>query len=395
MSLLAFQLAGVYAIHSIARGAVLAGISAFTAGFIGPVRGAWLDRREMRRGLQMSCCASASFMGLFAGAVALHAKFFWLAIFAIGLGLSVGGIWGGFRALMLNSVPERLLRRAHFVESLSTEVGYGLGPLLVTAIAVVGGVTLALSVMTVVFLGAALMLSRVAELPATPHQHRIKRTRNSKPVLLICAVGALLSFGYSMVEGNVPARVAEIGLNPNSSGIFLAMLSVGSVLGGIIVSLLPSGSHRPAMLAAALLFVFAALLVPGNLVSGRVAYGATLLFTSLMLVPLTGLCAAEMEQHVGHSGRGRVFALLLGATQVGAGAGVATAGALQPWLAPHDIPYLAVGLFVILGAGLAFVGLHMSSEPRKPGAPSVSESPLHNNRTDVVEQATDLEDGAI
>ncbi|WP_331459803.1 MFS transporter [Jatrophihabitans cynanchi] len=356
MSLLAFQLAGLYAVHSIARGAELAGIAAFTAGAAGPLRGAWLDRREMRGGLQLSCYAAALFMGLFTVAVAAKAPFLVLLTLAILLGLSIGGIWGGFRALLLNSVPPALLRRAHFVESLSTEIGYGLGPLAVTLIAALAGVVVALTVMTAVFICAAVMLRQVA--PLAPGKRSDRRAgRLTVPIVFICAVGGFQSFGFGLVEGNVPSRMAELGHSADAAGVFLALLSVGSVIGGLIVSFVPISTRRPALLGAGLFALFAVLIIPSTLATSVLTFGSTLLFASLMLVPLSGLAAAEIEAQLGDHGRGRIFAIFIGAVQVGGGLGVAVNGVLQSYIEPSEVPLVSVGLFAVIALVLVVVGL--------------------------------------
>jgi MFS family permease len=356
MALLAFQLAGIYALGSIADGVKLAGIVSFTAGLMGPLRGNWLDRREMRRGLQISCIFAALLMVGFAVAVALRGSFWTLLVLALGMGFAVAGVWGGFRALLLGAVPSDLLRRAHFAASLMTEIGYGVGPLLVTAVVVVGGVVVVLATMSIVFIAAAIALNWVVPLAAT-RSRREKTQLPSRPIIFICAIGGLLSFGFGIVESSVPSRMAQYGLNANLGGLFLAVLAVGSVIGGAVVSIVPISSKRPPIIASALFGLFALLIIPSSLAPNGWTFGICLLFVSLMLVPLSGLGVAEIEMRVGAGGRGRIFALYLGAVQVGGGLGVVVSGVLLSWLRPSHIPIVTSSLYVVLAIILVVIGL--------------------------------------
>lgn len=363
MALLAFQLAGLHAVGSLAKGAQLAGVSSLAAGAAGPWRGGWLDRREMRSGLQVSCFAAGVVMASLTGAVAMRASFPVLLVLVTALGAAVGGVWGGFRALLLPSVPASLLRQAHFAESLSTEIGYGLGPLVVTGVALVFGVVTALALMSVIFFGAVLALKWVPELPPTavPRQ---RVPRPSRSILVICGVGALLSLGFGMVEGNVPARMTEYGLRPDQAGVFLVLLAIGSVIGGAVVSLRPIQSKRPVLIASGLFALFGLLIVPSTLAPRAWMFGVCLLIVSLMLVPLNGLGAAEIETRLSGAGRGRVFALYLATVQIGGGVGVTLNGVLLSYVNASRVPLVAAALYTMIAAVLLVASLRESRHRR-------------------------------
>ena len=87
------------------------------------------------------------------------------------------------------------------------------------------------------------------------------------------------------------------------------------------------------------------------------SFGSTLLFASLMLVPLSGLAAAEIEARLGDHGRGRIFAIFIGAVQVGGGLGVAVNGVLQSYIEPSEVPLVSVGLFTVIALVLVVLGL--------------------------------------
>ena len=306
MSLLAFQLAGLYSDGSLADGAKLAGAATLTAGVIGPWRGAQLDKHEMRRGLQTCCCMAGFGVVIFAVAVYFRSPFWLLLLSAGSVGGSTGGIWGGFRALLQNSVPEQSVRRAHFVESLSTELGYLLGPLVVTAIVAVLSIVAGLVLMAVLFVVAALALIRVHELQ--PPESKKERVTLSRQIVYICGLAGFVSLSLGLTEGNIPSRMGEYRLPPADAGLFLVLLSVGSVVGGLIVSVRPIKSRRAARRASVLSLLFAASIVPSSLAQSSWLFGLSLLFVTLSYVPLSGLGAWEVENRLGSADRGRTFA---------------------------------------------------------------------------------------
>ena len=146
------------------------------------------------------------------------------------------------------------------------------------------------------------------------------------------------------------------GLSPNLGGLFLLLLSIGSVIGGTYVSLRPIRRSRTAQKGSVLFAVFAVLMLPSILAPSPVAYGGCLLFASLMLVPLNGLGMSEIEARVGAEQRAEAFSSYQAATMIGRGqfASAATTNVtvlIGPIGAPH-IPYLSVALFLMLAAGL-------------------------------------------
>jgi predicted MFS family arabinose efflux permease len=238
------------------------------------------------------------------------------------------------------------------------------GPLLVTGVVAAFNIVAGLILMAMVFLGAALALMRVRELlPLVPGIGRTVAL--SRQIVCICALAVLMSMSLGLTEGNVPSRMGEYQLPAADAGLFLALLSVGSVVGGLIVSVRPIKSRRSARRASVLALVFAVSIVPSSLAQSGWLFGLLLPFVTLSFVPLSGLGAAEIESRLGTADRGRAFALYVGASQVGGGIGVTLNGVLLSVLPAARIPLVASGLLSVLAVSLRILSMN---EDKKEGS---------------------------
>lgn len=279
-------------------------------------------------------------------AVCVHLKTHVAVLYALcaAIAYSVSGIWGGFRALLVAAVSPERLRRAHFVESLMVEVSYGAGPLLVTALALLGGAMTVLAGMALIAFLAGLSLIGVVRLQPRP----VVRThilRRRKDIRLLVALAFCLGLGFGAFESNVTQRMPQYGLSPDLGGLFLLLLALGSMAGGICVSLKPIRRHRTSRKASVLFAIFAMLMIPSALAPTPGTFAVCLLFASLMLVPITGLGSAELEARIGVSQRAEAFSSFLAATLIGGGLGGVINGVLVVPLGAWNIPYLTIGLF--------------------------------------------------
>ena len=351
MALFGLVLAGHAETGSLATGALLAGVTTFCAGLAGPLRGRLLDRGELRRGLQRNCFLTSGLFAAVAVCVALRVQIIVLYGLCVCLGYAFSGIYGGFRALLIVAVKPDRLRRAHFVESLMVEASWGIGPLIATILAELGGAVAVLAGIAAISLLAGISLIGVVQSDPRPRScTNILRQRLDIRVLVGLAFCQGLGFGT--FESNVLQRMPGYGLSPNLGGLFLLLLSIGSVIGGTYVSLRPIRRGRTAQKGSVLFAVFAVLMLPSILAPSPVAYGGCLLFASLMLVPLNGLGMSEIEARVGAEQRAEAFSSYQAATMIGSGIGTVLNGVLiGPIGAPH-IPYLSVALFLMLAAGL-------------------------------------------
>ncbi len=371
MSLLGLVLAGQAATGSLATGARLAGFTTLCAGLIGPLRGRLLDRGELRAGLQRSCFVYCGLLTLFA--VCVHFKADVLVLYALcaTIAYAVCGIWGGFRALFVAAVSPERLRRAHFVESLMVEVSYGAGPLLVTGLAVVGGAVTVLAGMALIALLAGLSLFGVVLLHPRP-MARTHILRRRKDIRFLVGLAFSLGLGFGAFESNVTQRMPQYGLSPDVGGLFLLLLALGSVTGGIYVSLRPIRRHKTALKASIMFAVFSALMIPSALAPTAGTYAGCLLFASLMLVPISGLGSAELEARIGKAQRAEAFSSFLAATMIGGGLGGVLNGVLVLPLGAWNIPYLTIGLFAAVAVILAASARRLdrlNSDPAPPPEP--------------------------
>lgn len=351
MVLLGLVLGGEHATGSLATGVQLAGTMVFTAGILGPWRGRWLDRREIRGALQQSCVVLGLGLAAFTVVVALRAPTVVLFALALFCGFALAGMWGGFRALLLVVVTPGQLRHAHFVESLMVEVSYLIGPLAIGIIVSHSNPVVGMSVMPLFAWSAALALHWVAEMGPTlsPPQRAPWRT---KPVAAIYLFRFCIGLGVGGVEGNVASRMSQYGLASSSAGLFLSVLAVGSCVGGLWVSTRPLRTRDSMRLAAIMLLVFAAMIVPSALAPSALLFGVCLLFASLMLAPLSGLGAAELEARVRTGQRAEAFSYFMAATLVGGGLGTAMNGILINHVSPIVVPLLSATLYATLGVTL-------------------------------------------
>ncbi len=349
MSLLAFQIAGLRVTGSIGKGALLVGITGF-CGLLGPWAGRKRDRGSMRRRLQASCFTASAALGAMAVLVGVKAPFLLVVACAIVQGSAIAGTWSGFRALLVRVLPGEHLHQAHFVESLMVEIGYGVGPLVVTAIVVVGNVTDALVIMAVTEFAGALTLQLVPDLdgrtlPTPPTSHADFPLRD---IILICSLALAFSLGFALIETNIPARMHQYGLAADQAGVFMALLATGSCIGGLAVSIWPLSRARLVLQAAALFALFGLLSLPSALAGSVLVFLLVLPFNSLPHVPLSGLGAATIEQHVGIRNRGEAFGYFNAATRLGSGLGATLNGVLLGVLGAATIPLIASGIFLAM-----------------------------------------------
>jgi MFS family permease len=369
MALLGLVLAGHAETGSLATGARLAGVATFCAGLAGPLRGRLLDRGELRRGLQRNCFLTS---GLFAAAaicVAFRVPIIVLYGLCVGIGYAFSGIYGGFRALLIVAVKPDRLRRAHFVESLMVEASWGIGPLLATLLAVLGGAVAVLTgIAAISLLAGVSLINVVRSVPRTRSRSHILRQRLDIRVLVGLAFCQGLGFGT--FESNVPQRMPGYGLSANLGGVFLLLLATGSVVGGTYVSLRPIRRRRTARKGSVLFATFAVLMLPSIFAPSAIAYGGCLVFASLMLVPLNGLGMSEVEARVGAEQRAEAFSSYQAAVMIGSGIGTVLNGVLVGPIGARHIPYLSVALFLMLAAGLAIASRQgrRRTEPMTPAA---------------------------
>jgi MFS family permease len=337
---------------SLTLGARLTGVATLCCGLIAPARGRRLDGRELRGALRADCVALAAVFAAFGAAVALRWPVWTLYALCVPQGWAMAGVWAGLRALLAGAVPARHLRRSHIVESLLTEVTFGVGPVLVGLLAAAGGARLCMAATAAAALLAAAGLGAVGTLrpPPLPRTHPLRRPGIAGFALLTFFV----TMGFALVEANVPQRMEQYGLPAAAGGWFLAIFALGSCLGGLAVSAVAVPRRGVRRAAALLLLAFAVLVVPSALAPGTVAYGLSLVLAPLAFVPLNGIAAAEFEARLAGTGqRAEGFSYFTAAMIVGGSLGFLANGLLIGPLDAATVPLLATGLFAVLAAVMA------------------------------------------
>lgn len=361
MSLLGFQLVGLQLTRRLSDGAILVGVSGL-CGIAGPLVGRWYDRGSARERVQLTAMVAACCLAGLALCSMLHGPYGLAVALVVVEGICLGGSWAGFRSLMICVVADEKRTQAHYIESLMVEVGYALGPLVVTAVAIAWNADGAIWLMVASELGGILALRRLPLAPSqavkeVPRASRVmaRRARLPRRVYVMSAMACASSFGFALIESNVPARMAGFGLSASSAGLFMALLAGGSCLGGVAVSLRP-GRRRPVLVRAALLFTaFGLLTMPAAFVTTPWLFALVLPINSLPLVPLNGLNASEIDHAVGGENRGRAFGAMNAATRLGGGSGAMLNGLLLPIVAASRIPLASSADFVLVAVTLVAV----------------------------------------
>ena len=361
MAILAFPLSGLRATGSFATGATLAGVMLVTGGMVALLSGTSFDHREVRRQLQVRCTAASVVMAAMAVAVAVRSPLIVLFGLAAAEGALLGGVPAGFRTLLVVVVPRELLPRAHFFESMMYEAAFLIGPLLVSLVVLQSNVVVAVGLRALILGVAAVALQRLPALGPEPRP-RLKRRPPPRRIILLCLLPLPVGTSFGMIESNIPARMPGLGLTTAAAGIFLTCLSAGSCIGGAFVSWHPLRPRRYPYWATGLLAAFALSMLPGAFAPSPRIFGACLLVTSLMLVPLNGLGTAEIERRVKPDRRGQVFGIYLACAQIGGGAGSAANGQLLRVLPAARIPLVAASLLAVLSAVTLGIGVR-----RHPG----------------------------
>jgi len=346
MSVLAFQLAAQRSGIDVGLGAVLAGVTSLTAGALGARRGRRLDERELGAGLRRACALSGAVMAALTTAVWFRAPFSVLLFFSIALGIAIAGVHGGFRAMLWVVAPDGDRARPQVLETMMTEVGFMIGPLLVVAIHATAGVTLVFALMTASWAAAAVVTRGLPALEPPPEAPRATLSG----LWGVAVYAAIVAGSFSMIEASVPARVAAVGHGAGRAGLYLTLLSIGSCVGGLVAIARPPGRRGFTETGSRYALAIAVLAVPATLVSSELAFALTLPLSSVLLVPTMGLAATEADRRIGPTSRAQRFAAVMAIQMVGGGVGAIGAGAVITAYAPSTAALVGAILVASMGA---------------------------------------------
>lgn len=350
MGVLAFILAGQQTTGSLADGALLVAASAAGFALAAPWRGRRLDRVELRGGLQRDCGIAAASIVALALAVVVGAPVAVLAVVAAAGGVATAGLEGGFRALLPAVVADGDLPRASSLEAVLGEASFLIGPALAGLVAHVAGAVTVLGLMATASTVAAVVASKLPRRhPVTGDDtRRGRRGAWSRPGVRAVYLLALAAGGsIGLFESALPARVEGLGLPAAAAGGFVTAAYLGSLAGGLVMTVAMSATPRDQQRSAPWRAV-ALLAWSGGGLMATAAAGtpATLAIasvaTGLTLAPLYALGAIVLQARLPAGRHAEGFAAFIAAQAAGGGLGNAITSQLLD-------PLGAAGLLALAG----------------------------------------------
>jgi predicted MFS family arabinose efflux permease len=311
---------------SLSLAGAAAGAFLIATGAARPVQGRLIDRHGPPPVL-IPCAVLhiAGFGGLVAWTQLVGAT--WpVLLFAVPIGLGEPPVSASMRLAWGRMAESEDRTAAYSLVTLTQEMAVLLGPLLLAvlvavasaaaAVVVVGGLA---SAGTLVL--AAVMPRRVHE---TPPEGRGSALR-SPGVRLALTINLFFALGLGCVELGIPALAGERGV-PAVSGVLLAVMSIGGILGAIVYAARRWGLTASARLAL-LLAVYLAAIAP---LIATPAFGLMvlpLLLAGAALNPIVTTVALLVEDHAG-AVAAEAFGWQSTSLAVGAAAGNALSGPL-------------------------------------------------------------------
>ena len=215
-----------YAIAGIALGAETVG-----AAISGPLLGRWLAKYGPRRLLLVT----AIFGSLCMAAIGL----FWLppfviVVLALLVGLSSPPIQSATRTIYPSLVPQNQLDTVFALDATAQEIIWVVGPVLAAFIASTSDTAVVVLLMAAIQIIGTLwfaMNKEVGQLQIPRAEGRVGKVLRNKLVYTNAIIGLLMVGSFSGVE------VGAVAILPKSqAGLALAALSVGSILGGLVIA---------------------------------------------------------------------------------------------------------------------------------------------------------------
>ena len=351
MNLLALVLVGEVATGSLATGATLAGILTFTSGVLAQPRGRQLDRTDLRAGVRRDLVLSAAAVVAFVAAVVAHAPVWTLALLAAAQGAVSAAILGGFRALLVPTVPDDQIEPANALDAVFVEVAFVAGPALAGGLALLVGPVGVLGLQAAAFGVAAVLVGGLPTRQPVADPGRAGpaplRTRGAGSVyLLVLGVG----LGLGAWEATMPARLESFGMEAAAAGPLLALTAAGSGLAGLVAANQRDPLRRGRLLAGVLLVAFGAAIVPTAVATNLVVLGLALFAMGLPIAPLNALGGLTLQRTVAVARQAEGFSLFPAMILIGAGAGQALAGQVLRYLTPSELLAAIAVVPVALGA---------------------------------------------
>ena len=345
--------------HSVAHGAIAVTGYALAAALAGPAIARAADSRGVRGVLQLSTLLYAA--ALLAISIAAPHGAFWLVLTATVAGLVMPPIGPSFRATLTDALPDPALRTtALTVESVLVELIQVVGPFLVTACVAIVAPQLALVLIALSVLVGTLVLTAHPALRARTAARVGKGRLVSPHVLRIITIWLLFTGALSAIE---VLAVAFAG--PSRvwlSGLSVAVLAGGSILGGIAVTMRPLPGAPARQLQV--LMAFMGLAVIGLFLARTpVVFVSMVGVAALVVAPAMGIIMTLLGQAVPAARRNEAFGWMASSNYVGSAAWTAGAGLLVVHSSDAAIALTCVSL---LGGAALALGLGSLPDSGRP-----------------------------
>ncbi len=324
--------------QSYAAGGASAGALAVANAIGAPVWGARADRLGQRRVVLIQSLAGAAALAALLFVAHSGLAWGWAALASAVAGLLMPQV-GSLARVRWRPITERtpgadrrLVDTAFSYEGAADEASFVLGPALIGLAVAVANPTVALAV-AVVMLAVFGTWFGLHETAAITHE-ATSGAKHVGPLLTWgLAVLALMQFVVGTMFGSVQTGTTVLATNagqPGLTGLFHALLGVGSVVAGLAMAALPPTFALPDRLRA-----FAAgLLVLGGpllLVDSLAALAPALLVLGVMIAPTMITTFTLAERITPPTRTGAAMTLLAAATGIGYAVGAAVAGRLADW----------------------------------------------------------------
>ncbi len=367
MNLLVLVLVGEAVTGSVATGATLAGAATLSAGLTAQLRGRRLDRVELNRGLRQDLLLSCVAVVAILTATLLRAPVPVLLALAVLMGVAYAAVLGGFRALLVRSVPPGVLEAANAIDAVFVEVAFVMGPAVAGALALLLPPSAILGLMAIAF---AVSIPLTAGLPTRDARTRGTkpvgpnplRTRGATPIYLI-AIGLGVTLGG--FEALIPARMASFGLDAEAAGPMLALTALGSGVVGVVAANRSNQLRRGRIVAGALMLALALGVVPAALAPGLVLLGLVMFAVGLPIAPLNALASYALQRIVPEPRQAEGFSLFTATILIGAGSGQFAVGQLLGTMTAESLLLGLSAVPLVLGP----VALGAAARRRAQGMP--------------------------
>lgn len=238
------------------------------------------------------------------------------------IGTTTPGVQSAVRTIYPGMVKGQLLTRLYTLDATVQELIWIIGPVLTTFVAAAWSPWAALMMTAVIMVagGAWFVLSpevRRATLPRS--RTAFGRVLGRPPVLLATMVGLLLVGSSASIEVSV---VASLGRTSAETGIVLALWSVGSMVGGVLVGGL---TITPWSLTRRMLVLFTGVAL-ALAVQGFWGLAIVLFISGLGMAPALGVVYSMISASVRLSETAEAYGWLGTGMLVGAAAGSAVSG---------------------------------------------------------------------